>query len=131
MEYFMDLLSALGQKFLESVLPVLFTAITGLVIAWITKVINDIKSKISDDAEWVIEQAVHAAIYAAEQQNLVGNIQDKKAFALDVATKWLAEKGVKLDLARLDVMIEAAVLQAFPHAESDIVLTSTSSKKNS
>jgi hypothetical protein len=109
----LDLLSAFGQKFLEAVLPVLFTALTGLVIAWITKVVNEIKAKINDEAEWAINQAVNAAIYAAEQQNLVGNIQDKKSFALDIATEWLAQKGIKIDLAKLDVLIEAAVMQEF------------------
>jgi hypothetical protein len=109
----LDFLSAFGQKFLEAVLPVLFTALTGLVIAWITKVVNEIKAKINDDAEWAINQAVNAAIYAAEQQNLVGNIQDKKSFALDIATEWLAQKGIKIDLAKLDVLIEAAVMQEF------------------
>jgi len=109
----LDFLSSFGQKFLEAVLPVLFTALTGLVIAWITKVVNEIKAKINDDAEWAINQAVNAAIYAAEQQNLVGNIQDKKSFALDIATEWLAQKGIKIDLAKLDVLIEAAVMQEF------------------
>jgi len=113
MEYFLSLLSSFGQKFLEAVLPVLFAALTGLVIAWITKVVNEIKAKLNDDAEWVIQQAITAAVYAAEQEGLVGNIQDKKAFALDVATEWLANKGIKIDLARLDVLIEAEVMQVF------------------
>ena len=113
MDYFLGLLSVFGQKFLEVVLPVLFTAITGLVVAWITKVVNDIKLRLNDNAEWVIQQAVNAAILAAEQQNLVGNVQDKKHYALDVATEWLAQKGIKIDLSRLDVLIEAAVMQEF------------------
>jgi uncharacterized membrane protein len=101
------------QKFLEAVLPVLFTAITGLVIAWITKVVNQIKSNINDDAEWVIQQAVTAAVLAAEQQGLVNDVMDKKSYAVDVATEWLAQKGIKIDLDRLSVLIEAAVMQEF------------------
>jgi len=113
MEVFLAFFSDFMQKFLEAVLPVLFTAITGLVIAWITKVVNQIKSNINDDAEWVIQQAVTAAVLAAEQQGLVNDVMDKKSYAVDVATEWLAQKGIKIDLAKLDVLIEAAVMQEF------------------
>ena len=110
---FLEFLVAFAQKFLEIVLPVLATALAGLVVAWMTKVINDIKAKLSTEAQWAIEQAVNSAVLAAEQVHLVDLAIDKKDFALNAATEWLEAKGIKFDLAQLDTLIEAAVLTEF------------------
>lgn len=110
---FLDLLSAFLQKFLEVVLPVLATALAGLAVAWIAKIVNDTKSRLSSDAEWVINQAVDAAIMAAEQMHLVDAVIDKKDYALTAATNWLESKGIKVDLNILDTLIEAAVMNNF------------------
>lgn len=109
----LDLLSSFLQKFMEIVLPVLATALAGLVVAWITKVINDIKSQLSEDTQWILQQAVNAAVLAAEQVHLVDAAIDKKDYALKAATEWLESKGVKVDLKILDTLIEAAVMQEF------------------
>lgn len=110
---FLDFLSAFLQKFLEVVLPVLATALAGLAVAWITKIINDIKSHLSGDAQWAINQAVGAAVMAAEQMHLVDAAIDKKDYALTAATNWLESKGIKVDLNILDTLIEAAVMNNF------------------
>lgn len=109
----MEYLSVFLQKFLEIVLPVLATALAGLVVAWITKIVNQVKSKLSQDAQWYIEQAVTSAVLAAEQLNLAGKIEDKKDYALQVAEQWLAEKKIKIDLAKLSDLIEAEVMSQF------------------
>lgn len=109
----MEYLSVFLQKFLEIVLPVLATALAGLVVAWITKIVNQVKSKLSQEAQWYIEQAVTSAVLAAEQLNLSGKIEDKKDYALQVAEQWLAEKKIKIDLAKLSDLIEAEVMSQF------------------
>ncbi len=109
----LDFLSAFAQAFLNAVLPVLATALAGLVIAWLTKVINEIKAKLSDDAEWAISEAVRAAVLAAEQVHLKDIAIDKKEYALTAATNWLESKGIKFDLNQLDVLIEASVMRQF------------------
>ena len=109
----LDFLSAFAQAFLNAVLPVLATALAGLVIAWLTKVINEIKAKLSDDAEWAIREAVRAAVLAAEQVHLKDSAIDKKEYALTAATNWLESKGIKFDLNQLDVLIEASVMRQF------------------
>ena len=109
----LDFLSAFLQKFLEVVLPVLATALAGLLIAWITKVINDIKAKLTDDQIFVVNEVVRSAVLAAEQVHLKDAAIDKKDYALNIAESWLSSKGIKLDLAYLDAKIEAAVMDEF------------------
>lgn len=109
----LDFLSAFAQAFLNAVLPVLAALLAGLVIAWLTKVINDIKSKLSDEAEWAIDQAVRAAVLAAEQVHLKDFAIDKKEYALTAAANWLESKGIRFDLNQLDLLIEAAVMSEF------------------
>lgn len=108
-----DFLSSFAQNFLNAVLPVLATLLAGLVIAWITDVVNKIKSRISTDAQWIIDEAVNAAVLAAEQVHLKDAAIDKKDYALTSATNWLESKGIKFDLNQLDTLIEAAVMDEF------------------
>ena len=109
----LELLSAFLQKFMEIVLPVLATALAGLVIAWLTKVINEIKSKLSEDAQWIIRQAVNSAVLAAEQVHLNDVLVDKKEYAIRFAQDQLNKSGIKIDLAILANLIEAAVMNEF------------------
>jgi len=110
---FNEFVSVFAQKFLEIVLPVLATLLAGLVVAFITKVINEIKAKLTDQQLFYINTAVNTAILAAEQVNLKGELIDKKEYALSVAEAWLAEKGIKVDLHVLADLIEAAVYEKF------------------
>ena len=109
----LDFGSIFLQKFLEIVLPVLVSAVAGLVIAWITKVVNDIKSRMSSDVQWYISQAVESAVLAAEQAGLNDYLVDKKKYALNVAQKQLDAKGVKINLSILSDLIEASVMSEF------------------
>ena len=119
----LDFLSAFLQKFLEVVLPVLATALAGLAIAWITKLINDIKARLTEDQEWIINQAIEAAVLAAEQIDLKGVVIDKKDYALQVAMQWLSLKGIKINLNILDARIEAAVFDQFNRDKTDLSKT--------
>jgi len=110
---FLDFVSVFLQQVLEIVIPVLATALAGLVIAWLTQVINNIKAKLTANQQWIIEEIVSTAVMAAEQVGLTQLALDKKQYALGVAENWLAVKGIKLDLGILDAMIEAAVLDEF------------------
>ena len=109
----LDLLSGFLQAFLSAVLPVLASALAGLAIAWLVKVIGEIKSKLTDDQEWIIKQAIDSAVLAAEQVHLKDTAIAKKGYALQIAEKWLSDKGIHVDLAILDARIEAAVMAQF------------------
>ena len=108
-----DFLNAFLTPFLEAVLPVLAAALAALVIAWIRKVIAEIKQKLDDRALWLLQEATTIAVQAAEQMNLSGQIADKKKYAMDLAEKWLASHGVKIDISVIEAAIEAAVLTEF------------------
>mgnify|MGYP005819080247 CR=1 FL=1 len=119
----LEFISAFLQKFLEVVLPVLATALAGLAIAWITKLINDVKARLTEDQEWIINQAIKAAVLAAEQIDLKGVVIDKKDYALQVAMQWLSLKGINLNLNILDARIEAAVFDQFNRDRKDLSKT--------
>lgn len=119
----LEFISAFLQKFLEVVLPVLATALAGLAIAWITKLINDVKARLTEDQEWIINQAIDAAVLAAEQIDLKGTVINKKDYALQVAMQWLSLKGIKINLNILDARIEAAVFDQFNRDKTDLSKT--------
>lgn len=118
-------ISVFLQKFLEIVLPVLATALAGLAIAWITKVISDLKSKLTDEQKWLIDNIIQTAVFAAEQVNLKGLVVDKKEYALSIAEKWMAEKGLNIDAHVLDAMIEAAVYEELNRDKTTTTTTSS------
>ena len=115
----LDFLNSFLTPFLEAVLPVLAAALAALVIAWIKKVVEQIKSKMDERMLWMLEEATRAAVLAAEQMNLSGQITDKKDYALRVATEWLESRGVKINLAIIEAKIEAAVLEEFNKQKSE------------
>lgn len=110
---FEDFVSKFAQEFLSIVLPVLASLLAGLVIAWIKKVVEQVKAKMDERFIWMLDEAVRVAVLSAEQVNLAGFIEDKKDYAIGVAEKWLAERGYKINLAVLSDRIEAAVMEEF------------------
>jgi len=108
-----DLLSAFVEIFLKAVLPSLATALAGLLLALVMKGINWLKSKLDLNTQFILNEAVKAAVLAAEQVHLGDVLIDKKDYALDYATKWLASRGYKIDLAIVADAIEAAVMDQF------------------
>jgi len=108
-----DFVSVFVQEFLGIVVPVLASLLAGLLIAWIKKLVEEIKAKMDHRFIWMLDEAVRVAVLAAEQANLAGFVEDKKAYAIDVAEKWLAARGFKVDLGILADQIEAAVMEEF------------------
>lgn len=108
-----EFISEFLQSFLEIVLPVLATALAGLAVALITKVVGELKAKLNDEQEWIINQAIKSSVMAAEQANIAGAVKEKKEYALNIAKQWLLSKGITMDLNILDARIEAAVYDEF------------------
>jgi len=108
-----DFVSVFVQEFLGIVVPVLASLLAGLLIAWIKKLVEEIKVKMDHRFIWMLDEAVRVAVLAAEQANLAGFVEDKKSYAIDVAEKWLAARGFKVDLGILADQIEAAVMEEF------------------
>lgn len=109
----LDFLSVFAEAFLNAVLPVLAAALAALVVAWITEKVQVIKMRMTSQQRAIIDVAIKSAVYAAEQVHLKNAAIDKKNYALQVATAWLADRGIKVNLSELDTKIEAAVFESF------------------
>ena len=113
----MEVFTQYGWVFLQGLLnylvPLLAAQIAVLLGALVVKAVNEIKAKLTADQLIILDTAVKIGIQAAEQLDLAGAIQDKKAEALKIAQNYLSVHGVKIDLSVLDSAIEAAVYEAF------------------
>jgi hypothetical protein len=73
------------------------------------------RGKLDSQQNGAIDYAVNIGVYAAEQLYKSGQGAEKKAYALQVAQQWLADRNISLDLTSLEAAIEASVKQAFDH----------------
>lgn len=106
----MDILASLGIEIAKALLPVLVASLVGLALAWGKAQLAKARQydpDTFDQLTYIAENAVHAA----EQAGLSGLVKDKKAYALNIAEKWLATKNINIDLHLIDAAIEAAVWQ--------------------
>ena len=101
------------QLFLSAVIPPLAAVAAAYLIAWAKKKLAQATADLDATVMWAIQEAVTAAVLAAEQMQLSDKIEDKKQFAINRATAWLKEKGIEFDLKTLDTLIEAAVMKEF------------------
>ena len=62
---------------------------------------------------------VKVAVRAAEQAGAAGLIHDKRAYAFNVAEKWLKARGVTLDIDLIYAAIEAAVYKEFNESKAE------------
>lgn len=83
----------------EAVFALIAAVITAVVIPYI-------KSKTTTEQQMQINAWVRIAVAAAEQIFVgSGRGEEKKAYVL----QWLKERGITVDAAKIDAMIEAAV----------------------
>ena len=94
---------------MEYNITTIIQAVFALIAAVITViVIPYIKSKTTAQQQTDIEGWVRVAVSAAEQlYKGSGRGDEKKAFVLD----WLKKRGITVDEAKLDAMIESAVYE--------------------
>lgn len=104
----MDILS----KFVEALLLALAPLLASLAAAWLLAVARkawaDFRAAEPGKSYW-IEEIASIAVRAAEQAGMAGYVEDKKTYALHIAERWLAAKGLRIDLELIDAAIEAAV----------------------
>ena len=115
----MEILSKFVETFLLALAPVL----ASLVVAYLAVKIKELWAEIQianpNVAYWVAE-AVEMAVAAAEQAGLNDLIQDKKAYALKLASDYLFETyKLKIDLVLVAGAIEAELLRS--HADFEKV----------
>lgn len=104
-----ELLGTVVQAILVAVLPILAV----FAVKWAQVKIAQIKDVISPDFRWILDQAAELGVYAAEQLKKSGQIEEKKAYAVDIANKFMIDNhlpDVHVDL--IVAAVEKAVLQA-------------------
>jgi len=95
--------------FLEAALPLLMVALVGWLTPKAVAAWRNLKSDRPDIAA-VLEAAAGIAVKAAEQANLAGYIDDKKAFAVKYIQDLLAAQGLSgINVAAIEGAVEAAV----------------------
>ena len=113
--------SSVLQHVLEYVLPILAVAIVGYIVALVKSLLPQVRAwlvaKAGAEQVALAEQVIAGLVKAAEQQGFwdaaLAEGQNKKAWVLERAQAELAEHGIKLDVKRLDALVEAAVLDEF------------------
>jgi len=118
----MDVMLDFVSQFLEMLLAAALPILAGYAVVWVKSQVETAKAKLierqSTDLVWAIESAAQMAVKAAEQAKLAGFIEEKKEYALEVATLWLKARGMTINLQLLEAAIEAAVLEEFNRAKA-------------
>jgi hypothetical protein len=107
MEIDLKYISELVQAILLATLPVL--AAQGS--AYLLKAYQVKRSELETNQRWMLDNVVQIAVTAAEQVYKNGDGEDKKAYALSIAEKYLKSKGLEIDLAIVSAHIESAVYE--------------------
>lgn len=82
----------------------------------------EVLNLIDQDWRYALKEAARLAVAAAEQSGIAGLIdgvyKNKKAYALELADKFLRQYSIDVDLDVLAGLIEAEVLRQFPQQEA-------------
>ena len=102
---------------LQAVLIVLLPPVVVFVLKWLQAEAAFLWEKVRDwkpSVASLIEEAAAFAVKAAEQAHIGKLVEDRKAYEIEIAEKWLELKGITVDLDLLDAAIEKAVIENFP-----------------
>ena len=109
---FMDILS----KFFETVLVALAPVLVGFAVAYLKAAIDakaeEIKLQSPDVYELVMNFA-NQAVLAAEQAGANDFVDNKLAYAFNLAEKWLEQYEIDIDIDLIYAAIEAEVKREF------------------
>jgi len=112
-----EFVSVFVQEFAVAVVVALAPVVVGVLVALFKKLWAQAEAKIDSRFMGVLNEAVRIAVLAAEQAKLAGHIETKKAYAIDIAQRYLEVRGFKIDLALVSDRIEAAVMEEFNKAK--------------
>lgn len=90
--------------------------LAGALVAWALKEFGKLWLSFKNSRPDIAEQiasAARMAVLAAEQSGAAGYVENKKSYALKVASNWLAEKGLSVNIELISAAIEAAVFEEF------------------
>ena len=114
MNEFVNVLQEFAMGLLVLVLPILSGFIIAALIALKDKWLQELENS-KPELRWYLDEAVDIAVRAAEQSKFADFIEDKKAYAFEIAQLWLDAHGwEEVDIDVLEAAIEAEVLKQFP-----------------
>ena len=117
----MDLLSKVLQAVLEAAMPILVSALAAWLISKTREVLRKMKDANPELGE-ILTNISKAAVNAAEQSIVgTGMGAKKKAYAFNVIEKYLAAKGLSVDLDIIDAMIESQVREMNLYSAFDVM----------
>lgn len=112
MDEFWSFVTLLLLGLLKALLPVL----VALLVGWLVTRIQAIRRELGEQRWQVVLDAIGIAVAAAEQSGLAGLIARegaaKKEYAIAVAQRLLADRGVRLDVKMIADLIEAIIFSA-------------------
>jgi hypothetical protein len=101
----------------SAVLQVVLVAVLSIVAQYVTRWLKAKSAEALSAAKdyqpsilAMVESIASVAVKAAEQAGAAGLIEDKKRYAMGVASKWLDDQGIIIDLSLISAAVEAAVL---------------------
>lgn len=101
------------QATLVTVIQVLLPVVLGAVVILIKAGVDKLKAGMEKDQLELAEKLIRRLIQAAEQNGLIGALEnvgeEKKAWVLEQLEAALYKRGIKLDLAEIDALVEAIV----------------------
>ena len=112
----MPILSKVIEAILIAILPPLVAFLVSIGLAYAKRVWGDLKQRYPSVTD-LVEQAAVFAVQAAEQAGAAELIEDKKAYAIQIAEAWLEANHITTDLDLIDAAIEKAVLELFNSGE--------------
>src|SRR3990167_3622892 len=127
LQLILDILADFAGQVLIIVLPFLASAAAAWLVAKAKQLLAEAKNTAGSNVGYFLEQAASLAVSAAEQ-TLKAN-DEKKAYALKLASDYLLARGVKLDAAVIAGAIEAAVFDEL-HAATKRQSKSSTSRRN-
>jgi len=118
---------AIVEKVLLAVIAVALPILLKMLADWLKLKRDEFENGISDELSFALREAARIAVLAAEQSGLAKLIEDttlaKKRYALDIAERYLHERGFDIDLDLIAAAIEAAVKEQFhPEPAHPVVL---------
>ena len=113
MEELLHILYAVLEAVALAVIPMLAIYVVKFLLAKSEQAKAELKNLIGDTAYYRLQEIVKIAVLAAEQENAVGFIEDKKEYAVELAQAWLEKYGIDLDLSLIAAAVEAAVKEEF------------------
>jgi hypothetical protein len=113
-----DFLSLLAQALLVIALPIVIAAAIQHIRAMTTKM----RADMSQEKQQAIDRAVSIGVQLAERAGVLEKLigPEKRKRAIEVAEKFLAERGVKVDLDSLATLIEAEVQKQLNNPTSPV-----------